>query len=194
MYICPISSPSSWKDFESSRQIAAARENGGKKNSTHSTPAPITYAPCFIYLSCIAKPAQPICLPPINELWIHLIIKIQYLQSWLCSSTMCDSKLSLCVKSKVCRSPGLWQHFIFLLETLSRHALMAWPQYINPEEQEENPHNFKVYKQAPVILLIKKSNPTHLPWCASLKFAEMGSTSSVHIHPLWCLFFFLLFF
>lgn len=43
------------------------------------------------------------------------------------------------------------------LETLSRHALMTWPQCINLEEQEENPHNFKAYKQAPVILLIKKS-------------------------------------
>lgn len=43
-----------------------------------------------------------------------------------------------------------------LLETLSRHALMTRPQCINLEEQEENPHNFKAYKKAPVVLLIKK--------------------------------------
>lgn len=45
-----------------------------------------------------------------------------------------------------------------LLETLSRHALTTWPQCINPEEQEKKPpHNFKAYKQALIILLIKKS-------------------------------------
>lgn len=45
-----------------------------------------------------------------------------------------------------------------LLETPSRHALTTWSQRINPEEQEKKPpHNFKAYKQALNILLIKKS-------------------------------------
>lgn len=74
---------------------------------------------------------------------------------------MCNAKLSLCVKSKVHSSPGLLAAFQeILLETLSRHALIARPQSINPKVQikkKKKTHNFKAYKQALAILLIKRS-------------------------------------
>lgn len=71
---------------------------------------------------------------------------------------MCDAKLSLCVKSKVCSSPGLLAAFQgVLLGTLSRQALMTQPQFINPKERGEDPYKLKAEMQTLAILLIKRS-------------------------------------